>query len=32
MEEIEWKILPEVIDMIANGRVSVVDGRVRIDA
>lgn len=30
MEEAEWKILPQAIDLIANGRVSVVDGRVRI--
>lgn len=28
MEEAEWNILPQAIDMIANGRVSVVDGRV----
>ncbi len=30
MEEAEWKILPQAIDLIANGRVSVADGRVRI--
>lgn len=30
MEEAEWKILPEAIDLIANGKVSVVNGRVRI--
>lgn len=30
MEEAEWKILPEAIDLIANGRVQVVDGKVRI--
>lgn len=30
MEEAEWKILPEAIDLIAAGRVSVVDGQVRI--
>lgn len=30
MEEAEWKILPEAINLIANGRVSVEDGRVRI--
>ncbi len=30
MEEAEWKILPKAIDLIANGRVSVVDGHVRI--
>lgn len=28
MEEAEWKILPEAVNLIANGRVSVVDGRV----
>ncbi|MBQ4299978.1 MAG: phosphoribosylglycinamide formyltransferase [Lachnospiraceae bacterium] len=28
MEQAEWNILPEAIDLIANGRVSVVDGRV----
>lgn len=28
MEQAEWKILPQAIDMIATGRVSVVDGRV----
>ncbi|MBO6155062.1 MAG: phosphoribosylglycinamide formyltransferase [Lachnospiraceae bacterium] len=28
MEQAEWNILPQAIDMIANGRVSVVDGRV----
>lgn len=27
MEEAEWKILPKAIDMIANGKISVVDGR-----
>ncbi len=27
MEEAEWKILPEAIDLIANGRVEVVDGK-----
>ncbi|MGN0415359.1 MAG: phosphoribosylglycinamide formyltransferase [Agathobacter sp.] len=30
MEQAEWKILPKAIDLIANGRVSVVDGRVHI--
>ena len=30
MEEAEWKILPETIDLIANDRVQVVDGKVRI--
>ena len=28
MEEAEWKILPEAVNLIANGRVSVVNGRV----
>lgn len=28
MEQAEWKILPEAIDLIANGRVKVSDGRV----
>lgn len=28
MEQAEWKILPEAVDLIANGRVSVTDGRV----
>lgn len=32
MEEAEWKILPQAIDLIANGRVSVVDGKVFINA
>ena len=27
MEQAEWRILPEVIDLIANGKVSVVDGK-----
>lgn len=30
MEQAEWIILPKTIDLIANGKVSVVDGRVRI--
>ncbi|XME04216.1 phosphoribosylglycinamide formyltransferase [Lachnospiraceae bacterium C1.1] len=30
MEEAEWKILPHAIDLIANGRVSVVDRKVEI--
>ena len=30
MEQAEWKILPKAIDLIANGRVSVIDGRVHI--
>ena len=27
MEEAEWKILPKAIDLIANGKVSVIDGK-----
>ena len=30
MEQAEWKILPCAIDLIANGKVSVVDGKVHI--
>ncbi len=30
MEQAEWLILPQAIDLIANGRVSVEDGKVRI--
>lgn len=30
MEKAEWSILPRAIDLIANGRVQVVDGKVRI--
>lgn len=30
MEQAEWKILPQAIDLIANGRITVEDGRVRI--
>lgn len=30
MEEAEWKILPQAIDLIAKGKVSVENGRVRI--
>lgn len=30
MQEAEWKILPQAIDLIANGRVQVEDGRTRI--
>jgi phosphoribosylglycinamide formyltransferase-1 len=30
MEEAEWVILPESINLIANGKVSVKDGRVHI--
>lgn len=29
MEQAEWIIMPKAIDLIANGKVSVVDGRVR---
>lgn len=29
MEEAEWQLLPQAIDMIANGRISVEDGKVR---
>jgi len=28
MEQAEWKILPQAIDMIANGKIKVVDGKV----
>lgn len=31
MEQAEWIIMPKAINLIANGRVSVVDGRVRIE-
>ena len=31
MEQAEWIILPHAIDLIANGKGSVVDGKVRID-
>lgn len=31
MEKAEWIIMPKAIDLIANGKVSVVEGRVRID-
>ena len=27
MEEAEWKILPQAIDLIANGRVKVIDNK-----
>ncbi len=30
MEQAEWKILPQAIDLIANGRVEVLDGKVMI--
>lgn len=29
MEEAEWVILPQAIDDIANGRIEVIDGKVR---
>ena len=29
MEEADWQLLPQAIDMIANGRISVEDGKVR---
>ncbi|WP_026529197.1 phosphoribosylglycinamide formyltransferase [Butyrivibrio sp. VCD2006] len=31
MEQAEWKILPKAIDLIANGKVTIVDGKVVID-
>ncbi len=31
MEQAEWKILPEAINLIANGKVSVADGQVKIE-
>ena len=31
MEQAEWKILPHAIDLIANGKVSVTDGKVHIE-
>ena len=31
MEQAEWIIMPKAIDLIANGKVSVVNGKVRID-
>lgn len=30
MEQAEWKILPQTIDLIANGRILIVNGRVKI--
>ena len=30
MEQAEWKIMPQAIDLIANGKVTVADGKVRI--
>ena len=29
MEQAEWIIMPQAIDDIANGRISIVDGRVK---
>lgn len=31
MEEAEWVLLPRAIDLIANGKVKVIDGKVRIE-
>ncbi|SFK42475.1 formyltetrahydrofolate-dependent phosphoribosylglycinamide formyltransferase [Lachnospiraceae bacterium KH1T2] len=31
MEQAEWKIMPKAIDLIANGRVTVVDRKVKVD-
>ena len=31
MEQAEWVILPQAVNLIANGRVHVENGRVRID-
>lgn len=31
MEQAEWKILPRAIDLIANGKVHIVDGQVSVD-
>lgn len=31
MEQAEWKILPEAINLLANGKVKVADGRVQIE-
>ena len=28
MEEAEWKILPQAIDLIANEKINIVDGKV----
>ena len=30
MEEAEWKILPEAINLIANGRITIEDHKVKI--
>ena len=30
MEEAEWKIMPEAINLIANGRIEVIDGKVKV--
>ena len=29
MEQAEWKILPQAVDLIANGKIKVVDNQVR---
>ncbi|MCR5526405.1 MAG: phosphoribosylglycinamide formyltransferase [Lachnospiraceae bacterium] len=31
MEQAEWKIMPQAIDLIANGKVTVVDRKVKVD-
>ena len=31
MEEAEWKIMPQAINLIANGKVKIVDGMVKIE-
>ena len=31
MEQAEWKILPKAIDLIANGKITIVDGKLVID-
>lgn len=31
MEEAEWKIMPKAIDLIANGKIEIVDGLVKIN-
>lgn len=30
MEQAEWKILPQAVDLIANGRITIEDGKVRL--
>ena len=32
MEEAEWQIMPKAIDLIANGKVEIIDGLVKIRA